>query len=244
MRATTLALSGLIALAAPVLAQGNLLEQGKRMMQGGGTGGSSSTSSLSQGQIGDGLREALKVGAERTVGKVSKPGGFLNDSTIRIKPPSMVEKAEPLLKMAGYGNVVDDLEARMNKAAEAAAPKAQAIFVDAISKMSIDDARQILSGPQDAATQYLKKTSSDGLMSAMKPVVEAASPMSARSSPMNRCCPAPRRFPAPAASTSTCRATSTQKAMDGLFHYIGVEEAAIRSNPAARTTDLLKTVFK
>lgn len=244
MRATTLALSGLIVLAAPVLAQGNLLEQGKRMMQGGGTGGSSSTSSLSQGQIGDGLREALKVGAERTVGKVSKPGGFLNDSTIRIKPPSMVEKAEPLLKMAGYGNVVDDLEARMNKAAEAAAPKAQAIFVDAISKMSIDDARQILSGPQDAATQYLKKTSSDGLMSAMKPVVESSIADVGALKSYESLLSSAKAIPGASGLNFDLSGYVTQKAMDGLFHYIGVEEAAIRSNPAARTTDLLKTVFK
>ncbi len=244
MRATTMGLLGLFAIAAPVLAQGNLLEQGKRMMQGGGSSGSSSTSSLSQGQIGDGLREALKVGAERTVGKVSKPGGFLNDSTIRIKPPSMVEKAEPLLKMAGYGNVVDDLETRMNKAAEAAAPKAQAIFVDAISKMTIDDARQILSGPQDAATQYLKKTSSDGLMSAMKPVVESSIADVGALKSYESLLSSAKAIPGASGLNFDLSGYVTQKAMDGLFHYIGVEEAAIRSNPAARTTDLLKTVFK
>lgn len=244
MRAATLALLGLTILASPVLAQGNLLEQGKRMMQGGSGGGSSSGSSLSQGQIGDGLREALRVGAERTVGKVSKPGGFLNDSAIRIKPPGMVEKAEPLLKMAGYGNVVDDLEHKMNAAAEATAPKAQAIFVDAISKMTIDDARQILSGPQDAATQYLKKTSSDGLMAAMKPVVERSVADVGALRSYESLLGSAKSIPGASGLNFDLAGYVTQKAMDGLFHYIGVEEAAIRSNPAARTTDLLKTVFK
>lgn len=236
----------LVLAAGAALAQGSLLDQGKRMMEGGGAPSSKSSGGggLSQGQIGDGLREALKVGTDRTVGKVGRADGFLGDQVIRIKPPGMVQKAAPALKLAGYGNLVDDLELKMNRAAEKAAPLAKDIFTDAISKMTIDDARQILNGPQDAATQYLRKTSSDPLYKAMRPIVDNSLTDVGAVKAMDNLVQKGSGLPGTGSLGFDLGDHVTDKAMDGLFHYIAREEAAIRQNPAARTTDLLKTVFK
>ncbi len=241
----TIALA-LTLLSGAALAQGSLLDQGKRLMEGqGGTAGTSSSggSSLSQGQIGDGLREALKLGAERTVGKVGRTNGFLGDSAIRIHAPGLVQKAEPALKFAGYGNLVDDLETTMNRAAEKAAPMAKDIFADAISKMTIDDARQILNGPKDAATQYLKKTSTDPLYKAMRPIIDGSLTDVGATKALDNLVQRSSGLPSIGSLGFDLGDHVTDKAMDGLFHYIAQEEMAIRQNPAARTTDLLKTVF-
>ena len=240
-----IALSLLLA-AGTALAQDNLLDQGKRLMEGGGATSSSksSGSGLSQGQIGDGLREALQVGTDRTVGKVGRADGFLGDQAIRIKPPGVVQKSAPALKLAGYGNLVDDLELKMNRAAEKAAPLAKDIFTDAISKMTIDDARQILNGPQDAATQYLRKTSTDPLYKAMRPIVDNSLTDVGAVKAMDNLVQRGSGLPGAGSLGFDLGDHVTDKAMDGLFHYIAKEEAAIRQNPAARTTDLLKTVFK
>ncbi|WP_119420377.1 DUF4197 domain-containing protein [Desertibaculum subflavum] len=227
------------------LAQGSLLDQGKRLMEGGGAGGAkSSGGSLSQGQIGDGLREALKVGTDRTVGRVGRADGFLADQAIRIKPPGLVQKAAPALKLAGYGNLVDDLELKMNRAAEKAAPLAKDIFADAISKMTIDDARQILDGPQDAATQYLRKTSSDPLYKAMRPIIDDQLTDVGAVKALDNLVQRGSGLPGTGSLGFDLGDHVTDKALDGLFLYIAKEEEAIRRNPAARTTDLLKTVFK
>lgn len=235
----------LLLAAGAALAQGNLLDQGKRLMEGGSSGtAKSSGSSLSQGQIGDGLREALKVGADRTVGRVGRADGFLGDQAIRIKPPGLVQKAAPALKLAGYGNLVDDLELKMNRAAEKAAPLAKDIFTDAISKMTIDDARRILDGPQDAATRYLRKTSSDPLYKAMRPIVDDQLTDVGAVKALDNLVQRGAGLPGTGSLGFDLGDHVTDKALDGLFHYIAKEEEAIRRNPAARTTELLKTVFK
>lgn len=226
-------------------AQGNLLDQGKRLLEGSGSSSTrSSSSGLSQGQIGDGLREALKVGTDRTVGKLGRADGFLGDKAIRIKPPGLVQKAAPALKLAGYGNLVDDLELKMNRAAEQAAPLAKDIFTDAISKMTIDDARQILNGPQDAATQYLRRTSTDPLYQAMRPIIDNSLTDVGAVKALDDLVQRGSGLPGTGSLGFDLGDHVTDKAMDGLFHYIAKEEEAIRQNPAARTTDLLKTVFK
>lgn len=234
----------LLLAAGTALAQGNLLEQGRRLMEGSGSSSSqSSGAGLSQGQIGSGLREALRVGAERTVSKVGRADGFLGDQAIRIKPPGLVQKAAPALKLAGYGNLVDDLELKMNRAAEKAAPLAKDIFADAISKMTIEDARQILNGPQDAATQYLRKTSTDPLYKAMRPIIDDSLTDVGAVKALDNLVQRGSGLPGTSSLGFDLGDHVTDKTLDGLFHYIAKEEEAIRKNPAARTTDLLKTVF-
>lgn len=220
------------------LAQSKLLDQGKKLL--GGAGGS-----LSADEIGGGLREALKVGSKNVVGRLGKADGYNADPTIRIPLPGPLQKIEGALKAVGAAALLGDLQTKMNRAAEQAAPKALDIFVDAIGKMTIGDAQGILSGPQDAATQYFRKTTSDSLIGAFRPAVDSSlsgvGAVSAFKSVQDKA----STIPMAGKSVANFNLTdfTVGKSLDGLFHYMGKEEAAIRSNPAARTTDILKKVF-
>ena len=229
---------------APAFAAGDLLNQGRQLLGApapASPAASSSASSLSDTQVIGGLKDALKVGAERTVKRLGAPGGYLDDTSIHIPLPGSLAKLKGPLTMAGAGNTLGDLENRMNRGAEAAAPKALEILADAVTKMSLSDAKGILNGPQDAATQYFKNSSSDAIAKAFKPIVEqtlaevgavkALQTLSYRAAPLG------------GLGGFDLTEYATAKAMDGLFHYIAKEEGAIRANPAARSTDLLKQVF-
>ncbi len=219
--------------------QNNLLQQGLGLLSSGGA----KTGSLSQGEMGDGLKEALRVGTEAVVAQLGKTDGFNTDKAIHIPLPGQLATVQKALKAAGYSSLVDDLELKLNRAAEQATPKAKALFVDAISAMTIKDAQEILSGPDDAATQYFRKAMGPGLAKEMKPVVDAtlaeAGAVQAYDSMMGQYKALPFMPDAKADLTQYV----VDKGLDGIFHYVAKEEADIRTNPAARTTDLLKKVF-
>lgn len=201
--------------------------------------------SMSQGEIGLGLKDALKIASQRVVGRVGRTDGYFGDPAIRIPLPGPLDKVRGPLKAMGAGALLDDLQLRMNRGAEQAAPKALDIFVDAASKMTIDDARTILTGPQDGATQYFKRTTSGSLTTAFRPIVDQSlsgvGALSAFKSVQDKAGGVP--LVGRDVSSFNLVDFTVGKALDGLFHYLGTEEAAIRSNPAARTTDLLKKVF-
>lgn len=229
------------------LAQGSLLNQGRDLLRqapGGSTGGGTG-SSLSQGEIGAGLKEALSVASRRVVGRVGAANGYNGDPTIRIPLPDTLQRIAGALRAVGGGGLLDDLQLKMNRAAEQAAPKALDIFTNAISRMSIDDAKRILSGPQDAATQYFRRETSGSLTSAFRPIVDSAlsdvGAVSALKAVQSRASSVP--MAGQEVQSFNLTDFTVGKALDGLFHYLGTEEAAIRSNPAARSTDLLKKVF-
>ncbi len=231
-------------------AQGNLLDQGRNLLNqvpGGQAGGASKGggASLSQGEIGSGLKDALNVASQRVVGRVGKADGYNGDPSIRIPLPGPLEKIEGPLKAVGAGGMVEDLHVRMNRAAEQAAPKALDIFVSAASRMTIDDARGILTGPQDSATQYFKRTTSSSLTTSFRPIVDSslssAGAVGAFKSVQSKASGIP--FAGQEVQGFNLTDFTVGKALDGLFHYLGVEEASIRTNPAARSTDLLKKVF-
>src|SRR5246127_1692011 len=153
----------------------NLLDQGKNLMNQLPNANNSSSgkgASLSDGEIGSGLKDALKVASQRVVGRVGKTDGYNGDPSIRIPLPDALQKIEGPLKAVGASGMLDDLRLKMNRAAEQAAPKALNIFTDAASKMTIDDARKILAGPQDAATQYFRTNTSASLTTAFHPIVD------------------------------------------------------------------------
>ncbi|MCD6075265.1 MAG: hypothetical protein K0Q70_2148, partial [Rhodospirillales bacterium] len=162
-----------------VRAQGSLLEQGKGLLGGfggqtggrTGSGSGSKAASLSDGEIGGGLKEALKVASQHVTGQLGKSDGYFKDPAIQIPLPGVLQQVSGPLKSMGMSGMLDELHLKMNRAAEQAAPKALNIFTDAVSKMSINDARGILSGPNDAATQYFKRTTSGNLTTAFKPIV-------------------------------------------------------------------------
>jgi len=205
------------------------------------TGGSK----LSDGQIGLGLKDALKVASQRVIGRVGKLDGYNGDANIRIPLPGALQQFEGPLKAVGASGILDDLRLKMNRAAEQAAPKALNIFVDAATKMTFDDARSILTGPQDAATQYFRRTTSDSLTTAFRPIVDSA--LSGAGAILAFSAVTARIKTIPFIGQSVVDFSLTDftvgKALDGLFHYLVVEEQAIRTNPVARTTDLLKRVF-
>ena len=122
----------LLLMSATVWAQSNLLQQGLGLLSSGG----SKTGSLSQGEMGDGLKEALRVGTENVVANLGQTDGFYTDKAIHIPLPGQLATVQKALKAAGYSSLVDDLELRLNRAAEQATPKAKALFVDAISAMT------------------------------------------------------------------------------------------------------------
>jgi hypothetical protein len=231
-------------------AQGSLLDQGKSLLGniGGSTGSSGSGkagASLSQGDISSGLKEALKVASQRVVGQVGKTDGFNGDPAIRIPLPETLQQIEGPLKSVGASGMLDDLQLKMNRAAEQAAPKALDIFTGAASKMSIIDARSILNGPQDAATQYFRKTTSGDLTKAFTPIVDSSlssvGAVTAFKSVQSKASSLP--FGGSSVAGFNLTDFTVGKSLDGLFHYLAVQEQAIRTNPAARTTDLLKKVF-
>lgn len=229
-----------------VRAQGSLLDQGKGMLGGfggGSTGSSGGTkgSSLSEGEIGGGLKEALKIASQKVTGNLGKADAYFKDPAIQIPLPGPLQT----LKSMGGGMLVDDLQLKMNRAAEQAAPKALNIFTDAVSKMTVTDARGILSGPNDAATQYFKRTTTGSLTTAFKPIVDSSLSSVGAVSAFNSVKAQAGSMPLVGSQVGGFDLTefTVGKALDGLFHYIGVEEASIRTNPAARSTDLLKKVF-
>ena len=223
----------------------NLLDKAQRATGGAPGSATGSGAALSQSEIGAGLKDALKVASQRVVGRVGKTNGYYGDPAIRIPLPGPLAQIEGPLKAIGASGMLDDLQLKMNRAAEQAAPKALDIFIDAASKMSITDARAILTGPQDAATQYFKRTTSASLTRSFRPIVDKSLSSVGAVKAFDAVQAKVRSLPFAGQQLSGFSLTdfTVGKALDGLFHYLAVEEAAIRSNPAARTTALLKKVF-
>jgi len=198
---------------------------------------------LSEPTIAAGLKEALQIGAERSVSRASRPGGFLDDPRVRIPVPPQLDKLARGLRALGVGGAVDDLEVAMNRAAERAAREAQGPLVDAVSALRIADARAILDGPDDAATQYLRRASGDALRDRFAPVVASAMRSTGVYRAFEEVRSRNRALSLLADPTVDLERYVTDETLDGLFALIRDEEQRIRANPAARTTELLRTVF-
>jgi hypothetical protein len=201
-------------------------------------------SSAGGGEVAAGLKEALAVGTGNAVQSLSKADGYFGDAAVKILMPGKMQQAAELLKKAGYQKEVDDFTLSMNRAAEQAAPKAKPIFEDAVKNMSFEDAQKILNGGNTAATDYFKAKTSPQLTQAFKPVI-ADSMNQAGVTHSYKALTDRYASMVPFGKMDSLDLDSyvTQKSLDGLFLKVGQEEAKIRTNPAARTTDLLKKVF-
>jgi hypothetical protein len=210
-----------------------------------GNGARPSGAGLSQADIGLGLKDALKVATRRVVSQVGKADGYFGDTAIRIPLPGPLERIAGPLRSFGAGFLLDDLSLRMNRAAEQAAPKAADIFVNAVTRMSFDDARGILTGPQDSATQYFRRATSGELTGAFRPIVSSAlsgaGALKAWQAVQGRILQNPML--GQIAGGFDLTDFTVGKALDGLFYYVASEEKAIRTNPAARSTDLIRKIF-
>ncbi|MGM0520115.1 MAG: DUF4197 domain-containing protein [Campylobacterota bacterium] len=220
--------------------------------------------SLKSSTVSSGLKEALKKGVSYAVSTLGKENGYLNNSNVKIPLPENLAKVETLIRKAGGNKIVDNLIYSMNKAATKAAPKTADIFIKSIENMSIEDAKKILAGNNEAATKYFKSNTSDSLRNMIKPIIQETmkdnqvatyynmannfyktnvKSMVDESSVMA----AAKNFGIdsylPGSSNKNLDEYVTNKAIDGLFKMIAQKEAQIRTNPVAQTTSILQKVF-
>ena len=200
-------------------------------------------SALSDSDIGAGLKEALAKGARSAINELGRTDGFWNNPRFRIPLPGPVEQLEGMLQGAGMGSQLDALHLSFNRAAEQAVPVAADVFSEAVRKLSLNDVRGILNGPQDAATQYFKRTTSDTLTVRFKPIVAGVTARVGLAQQYNGLMSSAGPLASMAGAPTDLNSYVTQKALDGLYLRVGDEEKAIRTDPAARSTDLLKKVF-
>ena len=224
-------LIGLVFLASPATAQVDQLLKG---ITGSG---------VTDNKASAGLKEALEVATEKAVSLTGRPNGYFGDAAIKILMPAKLQTMQEGLRAVGYGPQIDEFVLSMNRAAEQAAPAAKQIFTHAITTMSFDDGKKILTGGNTAATDYFKAKTTDQLTAAFRPVIDKS--MSEVG--------VTRQYQALVGKFDTIPFAKTQsfdldnyvtgKALDGLFHVVGEQEKLIRTNPAARTTVLLQEVF-
>ena len=200
-------------------------------------------SEMSDAKIGSGLKEALKVGAENTVSLTGRQDGYFLNQAIKILMPEKLQNLEKGLRAVGYGPQVDEFVLSMNRAAERAAPFAKQIFWDAIGEMTFEDARKILSGNETAATDYFKSKTTDKLTVAFRPVVDQSMNEVGVTRQYKELVGRFQAIPFVKSESFDIDQYVLTKALGGLFHVLGEEERKIRTNPAARVTDLLKEVF-
>lgn len=200
--------------------------------------------SLSNEDIVTGLKQALNKGASYAVENLGKTDGFLKNSAVKIPMPEKLEKVESLLRKAGKDNYADEFVTTMNRAAESSVPLTLDVIKQGVTNMSIDDAKNILQGPDDAATQYLKKTGSDQLKTQISPIVKDAT-AKAGVTGIYKEMYGKLGFAGKYLNLEDYNVDSyvTDKTMAGLFTMIAQQEKKIRENPAERTTDVLKSVF-
>jgi len=222
----------------------NWLKKGQEMLGSSGLGGGSAASkALSTDEIGAGLKEALRVGSERVVAQLGKTDGFNADPQIHIPLPENLKKVQAALDKVGMSSMVDDLELRLNRAAEAATPKAKKLFGDAIQEMTMDDVKTIYQGPDDAATSYFKEKMSKPLAEEMKPIVKESLAEVGAIQSYEKMMGQYKSLPFVPDVKADLTDHVLDKGMDGIFYYMAKEEAAIRKNPVKRTTELLRKVF-
>ena len=197
---------------------------------------------LSNEEIINGLKEALRVGTDSSTKKLSKLDGFFKDAAIKILMPEEAKKMEKTLRGVGMGGVVDKAILSMNRAAEDAANGVGNIFWDAIKQMSITDGLQILQGGDFAATNYLKSVTTKELTEKFRPVIEASLVKVDATKYWKDVFTAYNMFSTTPINTDLT-AYVTDKALSGLFYNISLEEQKIRKNPSAQVTDILKKVF-
>lgn len=202
-----------------------------------------SLSDLSQQDAGAGLKDALIQGADMAVKELSAPGGFSDNPDVRIELPGNLGKASRTLKMMGMGGQISQLEDKMNQAAEAAVPQAQSLLVEAIRNMSVQDAKSILTGPNDSATNYLESSSRDQIRALFLPVVKNATDQVGLAQQYNTFASQAANFGVVDSKDASVEGYVTERTLDGLFEIMAAQEADIRSNPAQAATNIAKRVF-
>jgi len=204
---------------------------------------------LSQDQVAEGLKQALGKGVQSAITNLAQPGGFLDNPKVKIPMPEKLQTVEKPLRAMKQYRYADEFVTTMNRAAETAVPEALPIFTDALKSMTIDDAKKLVSGGNDSATQLFKTKGEKQIQEKMAPIVKEATGKagvtSAYKKLLDQAGGGNSFFGKLNIDTASLDVDSyvTQKASDGLFKMIAEEEKRIRENPAARTTELLQKVF-
>ena len=196
-----------------------------------------------QFEIGNALKQALELGTTNSSDKLSTVDGFFANAAVKILFPPQAQKAENTLRTLGLGKLADNVILSMNRAAEDAAKQAKPIFINAVKQMTLTDVTNILLGNQDAATQYFKRTTTASLSNAFKPVVQNSLNKVGATKYYTDAATAYNKVPFVTKINPDISEYVTQKAIDGLFIQIALEELNIRQNLGARTTPLLQKVF-
>ncbi len=201
------------------------------------------TSTSSSIDIGGGLKEALKKGISLQVSKLTATDGFFNNSMVKIQLPEELKVVEQALRNVGLGTLADKGIKMLNTAASDAVKEATPIFVDAVTNISFSDAKTILMGSQDAATQYLKRTTTSSLYAKFFPVVKNSFSKVGADAVWKEIITKYNSIPLVTKLNPDLNDYVTNKALDGVYKMIAVEEKNIRTNINARTSSLLQKVF-
>lgn len=223
---------------------GDLLKDNKEQTQTQSTTSTVVSKALSTKDMNGAILDALSVGVQRAIKLLGKPGGYLNDAKVRIPMPDNLQKVESVLRRFGQDKYADRFITAMNSAAEQAVPKTTQIFLDTIKGMSLTDAKKLLNGPDDAATNYFREKTSGQLEKVISPIVsKTMDDVGVTKSYKKLVSKADFLGDYVDKDSLDIDAFVTRKTMDGLFLKLAEEEAKIRKDPVARSTDLLKKVF-
>ena len=205
--------------------------------------GGTQKSSSGGGTTAAGLKEALAAGTQNAIESLSKPDGYFGNELVKILMPEKLRNVTEVLRRVGFQEQVDEFVLSMNRAAEKAAPRAASIFGDAIREMTFDDARKILAGGDTSATDFFREKTHGRLYNAFKPIISSSMDEVGTTRAYKNMMGKYESLPFVGSQSFDLNDYVTNKALDGLFLMVGQEERKIRTDPAARTTDLLRTVF-
>lgn len=200
-------------------------------------------SELSNTDIGGAFKQALTIGAENVVSQLGNTDGFNADEAIRIPLPKNLKKVKKILDTVGMSGMVDDLEVKLNRAAEAATPVAKDLFVQSIKDMTFDDVKEIYKGSDDSATQYFKEKMTVSLTEKMNPIVDQSLSEVGAVQSLNKVMGKYKKVPFVSDVKPDLTSYVVKKGLEGIFYYLAKQEAEIRKNPLKQTTNLLKKVF-
>lgn len=208
-----------------------------------GAASAADLSAISSKEAVTALRTTLTKGAEAAVGSLGKPDGFLGNPAARIQLPEFLAQSKGMLKMVGMGGQIDQIEVSMNRAAEAAVPQAKAILQKTIQNMTVEDAKQVLSGGDTAVTDFFRSKTQSDLYKQLLPIVKGKTAQVGLAQQYNTLAEKGSRFGLVKAEDANLEGYVTNKALDALFLMVAEEEKAIRANPVAAGNAVLKKVF-
>jgi hypothetical protein len=198
---------------------------------------------LSTNDISTAFKQALSKSSVAVVSQLGVKDGFNKDPKIRIPLPNKLKKVKSSLNQVGMGSLMDNLELKINRAAEVATPQAKELFLNAIKDMTFDDVQKVYKGPKDSATQYLQAKTSAKLKGKMRPIIEKSLQEVGAVSSYDKAMSKYKKLPFVPDVKADLTNHVINGSMQGMFHYIAQEEKAIRKDPVKQTTELLKKVF-